>query len=106
LRSRAEQKATKRSLDIETLSAQEINRMLHELRVHQIELEVQNEELRATREQLETSRAHYFDLNNLAPVGYCILSVDGSQSGVPRDTTLKLHTLLAHQDHYAGHDTR
>ena len=43
--------------EIETQSPAEDRQMLHELRVHQIELEIQNEELRSAREQLEVSRA-------------------------------------------------
>ena len=63
--------------EIEALSREEIIEKLQELQVHQIELEMQSLELRMANEELDISRARYFDLYNLAPVGYCIISDKG-----------------------------
>ena len=59
---------------LKALSSAEIRQTLHELRVHQIELEMQNEELRRAQVELEDARARYFELYDLAPVGYCTIS--------------------------------
>jgi len=64
--------------DPEALPNERLRRALSELQVHQIELEMQNEELRRSQSELEASRARYFDLFDLAPVGY--LSIDRSGS--------------------------
>ena len=81
LRQRAEALAGERAGEmpenLEVLSPEVARRALHELRVHQIELEMQNEELRRMQEELEGSRARYFDLYDLAPVGYFTLSEQG-----------------------------
>ena len=49
----------------------------YELRVHQIELEMQNDELMKAQLNLEESRVKYFNLYNFAPVGYFTLNKEG-----------------------------
>ncbi|MGD0816471.1 MAG: PAS domain-containing sensor histidine kinase [Verrucomicrobiota bacterium] len=65
-------------------------RMLHELEVHRIELEMQNAELQKTRDELEVSLEKFTDLYDFAPVGY--FSID--ESGVILEANLKSAALL------------
>jgi PAS domain S-box-containing protein len=75
---------------IDALSPEETRRILHELRVHQIELEMQNEELRRAQSELNAERARYFDLYDFAPVGYMVLS----EKGLILESNLTAATLL------------
>ena len=75
---------------LKAISPETTRRALHELRIHQIELEVQNDELRHSQEALDISLSRYFDLYDLAPVGYFTLS----ESGVIRQINILASTLL------------
>jgi two-component system, cell cycle sensor histidine kinase and response regulator CckA len=91
LRQLAEEKVRNaEGLDQESVSPQAAKQLLHELRVHQIELEMQNEELRITQHNLEVERARYFDLYNLAPIGYLTLN----QQGIIVEANLAMASLL------------
>ncbi|MEY4918106.1 MAG: hypothetical protein RL616_2019 [Verrucomicrobiota bacterium] len=58
-------------------SAADSQRLLHELQVHQVELEMQNAELRQARDELEAALENFTDLYDFAPVGYFTLTADG-----------------------------
>jgi PAS domain S-box-containing protein len=73
----AREKAARMPENVEALSPDEVRQTLHELRVHQIQMEMQNEELRRAQEELEAARARYFDLFDLAPIGYFTVSEAG-----------------------------
>jgi PAS domain S-box-containing protein len=70
LRRQAEELLCKTPAEIRAISGAEIKELVHELQVHQIELEMQNEELQKTQRELEESRDRYYDLYDFAPVGY------------------------------------
>jgi len=80
LRRRAENKIREKAAgmeNLEALSPEKTRQMLHELQVHQIELEIQNDELRRAQTELEASRSRYLDLYELAPIGYFTVSEEG-----------------------------
>ena len=75
---------------LKAMTPEAIRQMLHELQVHQIELEMQNQELQRTHVELDASRERYFDLYDLAPVGYCTLN----EQSLILETNLTASTLL------------
>jgi PAS domain S-box-containing protein len=72
-----EKKVVRLRKDPATPSHEEALRLVHELRVHQVELQMQNDELCRAQAELSATRERYFDLYNLAPVGYFIVSHEG-----------------------------
>jgi two-component system, cell cycle sensor histidine kinase and response regulator CckA len=90
LRKRAEEHARSMELTLSAHTPEEMQQVLHDLRVHQIELEMQNEELRTAQVEIQAGRERYFDLYNLAPAGYCTLS----EKGLILEANLTLAALL------------
>ena len=60
--------------DLSGKSPDEIASLIHELRVHQIELEMQNIELQRLHGELEKTRNRYSDLYDFSPVGHLSIS--------------------------------
>jgi PAS domain S-box-containing protein len=82
---RAEAEAMLSSLSPNQIAAHPSEILIHELLVHKVELEMQNEELRRTHAELERVRDHYYDLYEFAPVGYITLH----RKGLITETNLK-----------------
>ena len=74
LRRQAEAEIRAEASEPEAMSPEDCVRLIHELRVHQVELEMQNEELRRVQTELDESLDQYADLYDFAPVGYLTLN--------------------------------
>ena len=77
LRRKAEKRLLERDGDLSKMPLKDINELIHELEVHQIELEMQNEELRQAQMDLEAARDKYIELYEFAPVGYFSINDKG-----------------------------
>ena len=74
----------------EALSPEKTLRIFHELQAHQIELQMQNEEMGRLQAELDAARTRYFDLYDLAPIGYCTVN----EKGLFMDVNLTASTML------------
>ncbi len=84
LRKKAEARLQSKTPGVQDLSHDEISVLVHELQVHQIELEMQNDELRQGQISLEEANRKYSDFYDFAPVGFLTLD----ESGLIREVNL------------------
>ena len=96
LRRLAEERFKKRETPGAHRAPEDARRLLHELEVHQIELEMQNEQLQAARLEIEEGLQSYTELFDFAPIGYVVLD----PGGTIREANLEIARMLgvARQD--------
>ena len=78
LRRKAEELLQATNRDVEAMSAKDVQQLVHELQVHQIELEMQNDELRRAQMELEVACDRYLDLYDFSPAGHLTLDKQGT----------------------------
>jgi len=96
LRTRAEEARRKKPGDLEDTPPDDVRKLVHDLEVHQVELEMQNEELRRIQTELTESKNKYSDLYDFAPVGYLTLD----ENGVILEANLAASDLLGVERRY------
>jgi PAS domain S-box-containing protein len=90
LRRQAEDRLRTTRRDVATMSGKDVQQLVHELQVHQIELEMQNDELRRAQAELEVARDRYADLYDFSPAGHVTLD----NHGKIMEANLRAGTLL------------
>ncbi|MEP6933042.1 MAG: PAS domain S-box protein, partial [Nitrospirota bacterium] len=78
LRLQAEELLRMTKHDVAAMPVKDVQQLVHELQVHQIELELQNDELRRTQIELEAGRERYVNLYDFSPAGHLILDRSGT----------------------------
>ena len=91
LRRQAEARLRVTKRDVAAMPVKGVQQLVHELQIHQIELEMQNDELRRTQAELEAVRDRYVDLYDFSPVGHLTLDTHGTIV----EANLRAGTLLA-----------
>ena len=99
LRGRAEQVLAKKVRNIELMQEPDVERLSHDLQVHQVELEMQNDELLRTQEALEAARDRFADLYDFAPLPLLTLN----EGGEILEANLAAASLLAVQRKHLIH---
>ncbi len=90
LRRQAEELLRTTKRDVAAMPVKDVQQLVHELQVHQIELEMQSDELRRTQVELEAARDRYADLYDFSPAGHLLLDREGTIT----EANLRAGTLL------------
>jgi len=78
LRQQAEELLRTTRRDVAAMPTKDVQWLVYELQVHQLELEMQNDELRRTQAELQAARDRYADLYDFSPVGHLMLDWQGN----------------------------
>ena len=78
LRRQAEELPRTAKRNVAAIPGKDVQQLMHELQVHQIEMETQKEELRRTQMELEAARTRYVDLYDFAPAGHLTMDTHGT----------------------------
>ena len=84
--------ASRGTVDLDALTPNQVRDLVHELEVHKIELEIQNEQLRESQHGADESRERYRRLYDSAPIGFLTLDPDGAivEANLAASTLLKI----------------
>lgn len=93
LREMAEQVVEDQSIDVKKIDPTDITKLINDIQVFQVELEIQNDELRTSLDELEKSRTRFSRLFDMAPAGYIILD----ESGIILDVNQTMMDMLHRQ---------